>query len=348
MQDIQIIDIFCHIFPKGFLKELQTRCPYLSFKQTEGGAAINIFNTQSGYWVSYLIPNTSFDTPEKRLEDMDKLGVDIQVLSAALPGAEPSSLSATPDDLIKIARFVNDAIADVVNKYPDRFVGVAEIPVASEESALEEFDRAVGELGMKAVQLYTQMGGTPIDNERFHPIFERAVKHNVPVLLHPSNPPIGQSRSYEQDYSLMLLFGWPYETTLALSRLVISGVIDKYPTLKIVSHHMGGMIAYFGGRLQIYENLAAMRGVKYPKPLLEYFKVFYADTVLGGHLPAARCGYEVFGPDHIVFATDYPFGPEMGRAFIRQAINIVKGLGIPEEEQVKIFNKNAKKLLNIH
>ncbi|GBC69840.1 hypothetical protein HRbin01_01545 [archaeon HR01] len=347
MQDMQVIDIFCHIFPAGFMEELQRRCPHLSFRQAGGGAALNIFNTQSGYWVAYVIPNSSFDTPEKRLEDMDKYGVDIQVLSASLPGAEPSSLSATPESLVKIASFVNDAIADVVSRHPDRFVGVAEIPVASEESALEEFDRAVSELGMKAIQLYTQMGGVPIDNERFHPIFERAVKYDVPILLHPSNPPPSQSRSYEQDYSLMLLFGWPYETTLALSRLVISGVLEKFPNLKIVSHHMGGMIAYFGGRLQIYENLAAMRGVKYPKPLLEYFKVFYADTVLGGHLPAAKCGYEVFGPDHIVFATDYPFGPDVGRAFIRQAINIVKGLGLSEEEQAKIFYKNAKKLLNI-
>jgi len=347
MQDVTIIDIFCHIFPAGFIEELQKRCPYLSFRRVEGGTALNIFNTQSGYWVSYVIPNSVFDTPEKRLEDMDKFGVDIQVLSAALPGAETSSLSATPDDVVKIARFLNNAIADIVSKYPDRFIGVAEIPMVSEENALEEFDRAVNELGMKAIQLYTQMGGIPIDNEKFYPVFERAVKYDVPILLHPSNPPPAQSRSYEMDYSLMLLFGWPYETTLALSRLVLSGVMEKFPKLKIVSHHMGGMIAYFGGRLQIYENLAAMRGVKYQKPLLEYFKVFYADTVLGGHLPAAKCGYEVFGPDHIVFATDYPFGPEVGKAFIRQAINIVKGLEIPEEEQAKIFSGNAKKLLNM-
>ncbi|MEM4375077.1 MAG: amidohydrolase family protein [Nitrososphaerota archaeon] len=348
MQEMQVIDIFCHIFPAGFMQELKKRCPHLSFRQAGAGSALNIFNDQSGYWVAYVIPDSAFDTPEKRIEDMDRYGVDIQVLSASLPGAEPSSLSATPEDLIKIARFVNDAIAGVVSRYPDRFLGVAEIPATEEESALEEFDRAVNELGMKAVQLYTQMGGMPIDNERFYPLFERAVKYDLPILLHPSNPPPAQSRSYEKDYSLMLLFGWPYETTLALSRLVISGVLEKFPRLKIVSHHMGGMIAYFGGRLQIYENLAAMRGVKYPKPLLEYFKAFYADTVLGGHLPAAKCGYEVFGPDHIVFATDYPFGPEIGRAFIRQAINIVRELNIPEEEQSKIFHKNARELLNIH
>lgn len=347
MQDIPVIDIFCHIFPAGFMQELAKRCPHLSFKQSGTGSALNIFNDKSGYWVAYYIPDSVFDTPEKRLEDMDRYGVDVQVLSASLPGAEPSSLSAAPEDLVKIAKFLNDTIAGVVNKYPDRFVGVAEIPVTSEESALEEFDRAVNDLGMKAVQLYTQMGGVPIDSERFYPLFERAVKFDVPILLHPSNPPPAQSRNYELDYSLMLLFGWPYETTLALSRLVLSGVLDKFPRLKIVSHHMGGMIAYFGGRLQIYENLAAMRGVKYPKPLLEYFKAFYADTVLGGHLPAAKCGYEVFGPDHIVFATDYPFGPEIGKAFIRQAINVVKGLNISVDEQEKIFYKNAKNILNI-
>jgi aminocarboxymuconate-semialdehyde decarboxylase len=347
MKDMEVIDIFCHIFPPGFLNELQRRCPHLSFKPAGTGSALNIINNQSGYWVSYVIPDSAFDTPEKRLEDMDRHGIDIQVLSAALPGAEPSSLSTSPEDVVKLARFVNDSISDIVDKYPERFVGIAEIPITSETDALEEFDRAVNELGMRGVQLYTQMGGLPIDNEKFHPLFERAIKYDIPILLHPSNPPPSQSRLYEQDYSLMLMFGWPYETTLALSRLVISGVIEKFPNIKLVSHHMGGMIAYYGGRLQIYENLAAMRGIKYQKPLLEYFKVFYADTVLGGHLPAAKCGYEVFGPDHVVFATDYPFGPEVGNAFIRQAISIVEGLNISEREKAKILHKNARRLLRL-
>ena len=231
-----MIDIFCHIFPAGFLKELQRRCPNLSFKHAGTGSALNIINNQSGYWVAYVIPDSAFDTPEKRLEDMDRHGIDIQVLSASLPGAEPSSLSTSPEDVVELARFVNDSIANVVNKYPERFIGVAEIPVTSETDALEEFDRAVNELGMRGVQLYTQMGGLPIDNEKFHPLFERAVKYDVPILLHPSNPPPAQSRGYEQDYSLMLLFGWPYETSPLKTRHVRGCRKVPQPQASLTSH----------------------------------------------------------------------------------------------------------------
>ncbi|MDW7978452.1 MAG: amidohydrolase family protein [Candidatus Caldarchaeum sp.] len=346
MDDVPVIDMFNHIFPSGYLSELARRCPNLAFKTDSRTSAVKIFNTQTGVFVAYSLPNSVFDTPEKRLEDMDAYGVYIQVLSASLPAAEPSLLSTTPENVVAIAKFINDSIAKIVEKHSDRFLGAAEVPVVDENAALEEFDRAVNDLGMKCIQLYTQMAGLPLDHEMFHPLFERAVKYDVPILLHPNNPPPTQRRGYEHDYSLSIVFGWPYETTLALSRLVLSGVLEKFPTLKIVSHHMGGMVAHFSGRLQILESL--LEGWKYRKKLLDYFKMFYVDTVLGGYIQAAKCGYEIFGPDHIVFGSDYPFGPENGKAFIRQAKDVVKGLSIPETEQAKILYKNAKKLLRIH
>jgi aminocarboxymuconate-semialdehyde decarboxylase len=146
-------------------------------------------------------------------------------------------------------------------------------------------------------------------------------------------------------WRMMLIYGWPFDTTQAIHRLIFSGTLEKYPSLKIVTHHLGAMLPFFDRRLEI-ESLDIP--VKLPKPLSEYFKMIYGDTSIEGSVSALTCGYSFFGPDRIVFGTDYPFGPETGELRVRVNLNAIKSMDISEVDRTKILEGNAKKILKIN
>ncbi len=179
---------------------------------------------------------------------------------------------------------------------------------------------------------------------------------DIPVYIHPFNP--AQNRTSERDYIIFHSLGHPFETAVALCRLVFSGVIDRYPTLKIVNHHCGGMIPFFLGRInetyldRIDETYGAESKRKptdlvMAKPLFDHFSQFYMDTAVGGSVPAIRCTYEVFGADRLLFATDAPNGPDKGERRLADYPNILRSVGLSEAENEKIFAGNARKLLKL-
>jgi aminocarboxymuconate-semialdehyde decarboxylase len=163
-------------------------------------------------------------------------------------------------------------------------------------------------------------------------------------LIHPAD---WEGYQLIKDYDLMLSIGWPFDTTQAMCRLVFGGIFDRYPKLKIVVHHLGGVIPYLMGRLQINLPLTWRQRFKSPKQLLHCFKLFYADTAVNGWRNGLRCGYSFFGPDRTIFATDYPFGPGHGEMFIRETIASIGELPIREKDKLKIFDINARKLLHL-
>jgi len=188
-------------------------------------------------------------------------------------------------------------------------------------------------------------------------VFQRMAAHDLPVWVHPMRT--AQFSDYasekESQNEIWFSFGWPYETTACMTRLIYSGIFDELPNLKIVSHHMGGMIPYFAGKIklgfrQIFFGAADRNPVaedaKLKKPPLEYFKMLYADTALG-EIGPTRCGHDFFGTAHSVFATDAPFDSEQGRALICNTIAAVNALEIPQAEKDAIFSGNAKKLLRL-
>jgi predicted TIM-barrel fold metal-dependent hydrolase len=155
-------------------------------------------------------------------------------------------------------------------------------------------------------------------------------------------------------YEIWQVMGWPYETTAAMARIVFSGILDRLPDLRIVTHHCGGMVPYFAGRAEtLWAQLGSrtvdedysgvLKGLK--KPFMDYFRMFYGDTVLGGSASALRCGLDFFGPDHVVFASDCPFDPEGGPMFIREGIRSIESLDVSDEVKAKIYAENALRLL---
>jgi aminocarboxymuconate-semialdehyde decarboxylase len=184
------------------------------------------------------------------------------------------------------------------------------------------------------------------------------VELDLPVWVHPMRGPQFADYASEQasEDEIWFSFGWPYETTACMTRLIYSGLLDELPRLKIITHHMGGMIPYFSGKItlgfrQIFDGtparnpLADERGLK--RPPLDYFKMLYADTALNGARAATRCGHDFFGTQFSLFATDAPFDAEGGRSLMRGTIDAIGALDISTAERERIFSGNARALLKL-
>jgi aminocarboxymuconate-semialdehyde decarboxylase len=295
---------------------------------------------------------------EARAQMLEEKFPDVQqVLSLSL---SPEKVGG-PDLAPELARIANDGLAEMVAQYPKKFPAfIASLPMNNVPAALEEMDRAINTLGARGVQVCTSVNGRPLDEPEFFPIFERITnKHNLPILMHPERPATHADYPTEQKskYEIWQVLGWPVETSVAMARMVFSGMLEKLPQMSLITHHCGAMIPFLAGRA---ETLWAQLGSRSPaedryeellkamkKPPIEYFKMFYGDTVLGGSASALRCGLDFFGADHVVFASDCPFDPEGGPMFIRDGIRSVEELKLSDEDKQKIYYGNALRLLRM-
>ena len=331
------IDIFNHLFPKRFYEQFIAK-----------GAA----GKDMGKRVQNIATIVDLD---QRFRAMDEFGDFRQVLSLPAP---PVETLAGPDKSPALARAGNDQLAELVHKHPDRFIAfIAAMPMNNPDAAVVEMRRAVSELGAKGIQIYTNVSGRPLDSPDLEPIFAEAAQLDIPIWMHPIRAADFSDYKTEDGsrYEIWWTFGWPYETSVAMSRLVFSGLFDRHPDLKIITHHLGGMIPYFEGRVgHGWDQLgtrtsdidygALLRSMK--KRPIDYFRQFYADTALFGARAGTRCGLDFFGVDHVVFASDMPFEPKPG-LYARETIGVIESLDLTTEEKEKIYFKNAQRLLKL-
>jgi uncharacterized protein len=327
-----IVDIYCHIFPDAFFQEMNRIAPRLG----------NIGARLRG--VKKL-----FDLDE-RFREMDRFGDYREIIS--LPNPPIEDLATGPVGL-ELARIGNDAMADLCARHPQRFPSfVAAVSMTDVEGSVKEARRAVKDLGAAGIQIFTNIAGKPLDDGAFEPIFATMAELDQPIWLHPARTADMSDYAAEKKsrFEMWWCFGWPYETSVAMVRMVFNGLLDRYPKLKIVTHHLGGMIPYYDGRIGPGMQVLGSRtsDEDYSKvlpslkrPHLDYLHDFYGDTALfGGGIHAVRCGLEFFGSDHVVFATDTPLGP------IAPTVEVIKRLEITESDRRKIFAGNAERLIN--
>ena len=295
-----------------------------------------------------------FSNVALRVEQLDRNGVAMQVITPQ----HTYDCNLLPGDIaaqLAYARVVNDGMAELMEDSKGRLIAAGTIPMAGfEQGSRQEMERAIKTLGLKAIGIVSNMNGKPVDAPEFESFWAAADEMDIPVYIHPNDPAGTTGRSYEAEYDLIHNFGWPYETVLMLSRLVFSGIMERYPNLKVVSHHLGGgMIPFYWGRiLETYEpeNQRLNYGEQVevlPKPLFDYFSRFYYDTAVGGSASAIRCAYEVFGADQLVFATDAPWGPGSGEFRLAEYPKVIESLGLPKEDKKRIFADNARRMLNL-
>ena len=325
------IDIFCHILP--------SKTKEVFFKKA---MPCNYIDTDSSR-------PALFDL-ELRFRAMDQFEGLRQVLTLGLP---PLEYVLSPGDASDLARMANDEMAELVNKYPDRFVAaVAGLPLNDIDASLRETERAIRELKFKGIQIFSSINGKPLDRDEFMGLYEMMTGYDLPIWIHPAKDKIVPDYPDEtySKYTLFTAFGWPYETTLAMARLVFSGILEKYTKLKFITHHCGAMIPFFSKRVfLVREGPEPGKGTPLTQPPLEYFKKFYADTVLGGSTPALMCGHTFFGADHLLFGSDYPYpgGPERGDVALGEVIRSVEMMDVTREEKIRIFSKNARRILHL-
>jgi predicted TIM-barrel fold metal-dependent hydrolase len=277
--------------------------------------------------------------PEKRMRLMDKYGIDMQVLTQTTPVLAGLDRAAATD----ICRITNDAVGKICRAYPDRFVPFAVVTLLDVEGAVLELERAVKKWGCRGVTIGTNHDNQGLDDPANAPFYEKLGELDIPVFLHPMH-----WRSYplvEEDQAVMRLFGWPFDTTIAILRLVMSGTMERYPTLKVVSHHLGGgMLPFFSNRFKVkLPNLkSALK-----KPVSDSFERIYADTAVDGTAAALPCGHAFFGTKRMLFGTDYPFSPENGEVYLRENLEIIRNWDLPEQDKAEILGGNARRLLKL-
>jgi predicted TIM-barrel fold metal-dependent hydrolase len=293
---------------------------------------------------------------DARLRVLDPFPDYAQVPSLALPPIEAVAPAPKSSELARIA---NEELAALVARYPDRFpAAVAGLPLNDVDATLRELDYAVRRLGLRGVQMFTHVNGKPLDAPEFLPIFEAVAGLDVPIWLHPARgatPPDypGESRSL---YEIWHVFGWPFDTTIAMTRMIFSGLLDRFPTLKVITHHCGGTVPFLESRIKgaydqfgartADEDYAALLGTLRRHPR-EYYRLFYADTALYGSPPALECGLAFFGADHLLFGSDMPFDAEGGPHYIRDTLRAIGEMRAAPDEKRKILRENAVRLLGL-
>jgi len=280
-----------------------------------------------------------------------------QVLTLGLPSPELLGDAAHSPEYARVA---NDGMAEMCRKWPQEFPAfVASLPMNNPRAAVDETDRAINQLGAKGIQIITSVAGRPLDEPEYFTVFERATNHHdVPIWMHPARPASRADYAGEpkSKYEIWQVLGWPFETSVAMARMVFSGFFDRLPKLRIITHHCGGMIPYFAGQAETLWAQLGSRSAegdeaqvlqRLKRAPIEHFKMFYGDTVLGGAAAPLACGIAFFGVDHVVFASDCPFDPEGGPMFIREGIRSIEELGLSDGDKRKIYYGNASTLLKL-
>jgi len=331
------IDMEAHFYTTEYLDALRAREGYP--RLTEGTADRSRrlwYAPEVGQPFADFLLNALTDFGGERLEKMDALGVDVQVLSLSAPGLEQLDSSVGT----ALARKSNDFLARVIREYPGRYMGYAALSPKDPESAADELERAVKELGLIGWNTHSNYGDSYLDEERYWPILERAAKLNVPVYLHPTVPAIPQARTY--GFAIAgAPFGFGMETAMCMMRLIYSGVFDRCPGLTIILGHLGEALPYWLWRL---DNIYLRNPVsaKLKKAPSEYFKEHFFVTTSGMcWQPPLLCSYLALGAEKILFAVDYPFLP------MQKGVQFMEAAPISESDKEKVFHANAEKLFGL-
>ncbi len=333
-----------HFMTEEYLEYLRSRkeCPRREFAEDEKHRKVErIIFTPSCYY-TLLDPDKGVkrlvDMGGVRLEEMDRSGINMQLLSLCAPGVEAFDTS----DGIIWAKKTNNDLAKIIEKYPQRFAGLAALPLQEPRVAADELERAVKELGLKGAKINSNVRGEYLDEKKYWVVFEKAEKLGVPIYLHPREPSPDMLKSYVTYDGLSLaMWGYAAETGLHAMRLICSGVFDKYPRLKIVLGHLGEALPFFSWRIDNHFRRTPLAGKLKKKPS-EYIKDnFYVTTSGMFSQPAFLCVYLVLGADNILFAVDYPFEQS------EEGVRFMDMVPISDSDKEKVYHLNAERTFSL-
>jgi aminocarboxymuconate-semialdehyde decarboxylase len=322
-----IVDVHTHFYPGGYLQDLERHPePYSLSRDARGRTILTLHGARV---VTMTREMTGVDA---RVAEMDAHGVDLQVLSVTIPNVYVGPQARRLD----LARRTNDGLAEAVRRHPRRLAALASVPLPDTAAAVGEMERAVSDLGMVGVMIGSNIAGRYLDDAEFFPFFERVQDLDVPVLVHPM-PPAAPDATYAP--GLVPLLGFVFDTSASVARMVLAGVCEGLPRLKLILAHLGGTLPYLLQRLdngyraypEIRENL--------PHPPSHYLRRLFYDTV-SFSVPSLRCALDAVGPDQIVMGTDYPH--VIGD--VAAALATIRALSLPERDAARILGGTAVRI----
>lgn len=325
------IDIHCHFYPEAYLREIKHLGPEIGIQveKDERGRTVLVQNSSR---LTITEPMTNVDL---RLEDMAKVGIDMQILTLTAPSVDNLPVNSA----VSVARLVNEALGGIIQKYPDNFTAFATLPFLNPDAVINELDYCINQLGFKGACIGSNVGGRPLDDPIFYPFYERMSMNRMPIHIHPRTP---WKTELFKDYRMTPMLGFEIDICVAVIRLIMGGILEKFPGLNFVVSHLGGAIPYLTERIEICYKAYPECRINITKSAIEYLNRFYWDTV-SFHQPALMCAYETYGAKRLVLGSDYPH--VIGD--IARAVTSIEELPITSIEREMIFSSNLKKLMKI-
>jgi aminocarboxymuconate-semialdehyde decarboxylase len=325
------IDVHNHWYPLQYLEVLSEHGRRLGWEVATGGDGVPVLRSIRGY---VFRCTKATNNPDVRVGEMNSGGLDMQIMSISEPWVD----FLPPPQSIKLARLVNEDIANACEKYPDRLAGMATVPLNDVGAAVDEIDRGVRELGLKGVIVPTRVNGEePLTVDRHFPIFEAASRYGIPVFIHPALPP-GTETMRKNLTGLMV--GYPSETTLIIADLIVGGLLDRLQDLKILLADLGGALPFVVGRLvRFYEAFDELRKKITHEPTYYLRRMFYENGA-AAHPIAMNFLYQLVGPRNIMLGSNHP--SPIGH--FSKCIESIRSMDVPEEEKEMMLHSNAARL----
>jgi aminocarboxymuconate-semialdehyde decarboxylase len=322
-------DLHTHFYTQEYFERIRDLPSEFSFAQSPTGQTIITLRGARFFGVTPAMTDVG-----KRIEDMDRVGIDVEVISLSTPNVFFASAEHQPS----VARMINDAYANLISTRPKRFKGFASIPMDVPGEALKELHRAIDELKLNGVVLLSNIGGKPLTAPEYRQFFAEANRIKLCVFLHPMLP---MNSEPFREYVLGPIIGFPFDTTLAVARMCYAGMFEEFPDIKWIIGHLGGGVPYLMERMDNgYRDFAECRE-KIDKLPSVYLKRLYYDTVSFSPF-ALKMVRDMVGADHMVMGSDYPH--LLGS--IDRAISSIESLEITDQEKDRIFSGNALSILN--
>ena len=322
-------DLHTHYYPRIYFDKIRDLPSEFSFDQSPSGQTIIKYRGARFFGVTPPMTNVA-----QRLEDMDRVGIDVEVVSLSTPNVFFTDAQYQPE----IARMVNDSYAELIAKHPARFKGFASIPMDEPDAALAELHRAIDELKMNGVILLSNIGGKPLTSPEYRPFFAEANRMKLCILLHPMLP---ANTDPFREYVLGPIVGFMFDTTLAVARMCFDGMFREFPDIRWIVAHLGGAVPYLMERLDNgWRDFSECRA-KIDELPSAYLKRLYYDTVnFNPHM--LNMVREMIGSDHMLMGSDYPH--LLGS--IERSVSSIESLDIPDAEKRRIFEGTALSILN--
>jgi aminocarboxymuconate-semialdehyde decarboxylase len=322
-------DLHTHYYPTIYFDRIRDLPSQFSFDKSPSGQTIIKYRGARFFGVTPPMTDIA-----QRLADMDRVGIDVEVVSLSTPNVFFADASHQPE----IARLVNDAYAELIAKHPARFKGFASIPMDAPDAALDELHRAIHELKLNGVILLSNIGGKPLTSPEYRPFFAEANRMKLCILLHPMLP---ANTEPFREYVLGPIVGFMFDTTLAVARMCFDGMLREFPDIRWIVAHLGGAVPYLMERMDNgWRDFLECRE-KIDELPSAYLKRLYYDTVnFNPHM--LNMVREMIGSDHMVMGSDYPH--LLGS--IGRAVSSIEGLDIPGAEKRRIFEGTALTILN--